>query len=306
MDEFELIEKYFAAADVSADVAIGIGDDGAVLIPTPGQQLVTVVDTLVEAVHFPAGTDAYDIGYRAVAVNLSDIAAMGARPRWMTLALTLAEANEDWVSEFSQGLRDAAAPYAVSLVGGDTTSGTSCVVSVQVTGDVPSDGAITRHGARPGDTIYVSGTIGDAAAGLRLIESGTPNTALAQRFLRPTARVSLGLGLRGHASAAIDISDGLLGDLKKLLSASGVGGVVNVDQVPLSTSLTDAFDTDTARRFAMLGGDDYELCFTTTNLPEALASDVTAIGIVEDTDGLRCKLDGDIVDYDHPGYTHFS
>ena len=166
MDEFELIRRYFDQPTTDDSVRVGVGDDGAVLVPAVGRELVTVIDTLVEGVHFPAKLQADAIGYRAVAVNLSDIAAMGARPRWMTLALTLDEANEKWLEGFASGLYAAAEEHHVSLVGGDTTSGTQKVISIQITGDVDPGMSISRAGASFGDLLFVSGTIGDAAAGL--------------------------------------------------------------------------------------------------------------------------------------------
>ncbi len=305
MDEFALIDRYFASADVGPDVAIGIGDDGAVVSPEPGKQLISVVDTLVEDVHFPAEIDAFDIGFRSVAVNLSDIAAMGGRPRWMTLALTLTHPDEHWLQRFADGLAAAAGPHGVSLIGGDTTAGPTCVVSVQVTGDVDADKAIPRSGAQVGDTIYVSGAVGDAAAGLHAIESGQSAAELMTRFLRPTARVELGQSLVGVANAAIDISDGLLGDLKKLLAASVVGGTVDLGRLPISEALADYCDAAQQRHYALSGGDDYELCFTASTLPDDLVSQVTAIGVVTADDGVTCMLDGDVVTFDEQGYRHF-
>lgn len=307
MDEFELIGRYFARQGEARGVAVGIGDDGAVLQPDPERDLVTVIDTLVGGVHFFRDIDAWHLGYRAVAVNLSDVAAMGASPRWMTLALTLAEANQDWLRNFSAGLFAAADEHNVALVGGDTTSGDNVVVSVQITGDVEAGKAILRSGASPGDTIYVTGTVGDAAAGLVCIESGKSNELLENRFLKPQARVRCGRELVGIASAAIDISDGLHGDLQKLLTASGVGADVNLDALPVSAALREQFGDDDVRRFALGGGDDYELCFTTArDLPAAVADvPVTAIGTVNDSGQLTLRDAGGIVPFEHSGYRHF-
>lgn len=307
VDEFELIRKYFVGADEAEGVVVGIGDDGAVLQPDPDRELVSVVDTIVAGVHFPEGTDAFDIGYRSVAINVSDIAAMGARPRWMTLALTLPSAKKKWLRGFAEGLRAAAAEYDVALVGGDTTSGKELVVSVQVIGDVIAGAALLRNGARAGDTIYVTGTVGDAAAGLELMNSGTPDDALSARFLRPTARVSYGQSLVGVASAVIDLSDGLYGDLRKLLSASGVGAVLNLDSLPMSDALQSKYDLAAQREFALAGGDDYELCFTVTagSLPDAGDLRVTAIGTVTAGSGIVCHDGGNVVPYDDSGYLHF-
>ncbi len=343
VDEFELIRRYFvrdaAADDIGAGIVVGIGDDGAVLRPPPGKDLVAVVDTLVEAVHFPQAFDAADLGFRAVAVNLSDIAAMGAEARWMTLALTLRSADEAWLADFAEGLRAAADPHGVMLVGGDTTSGERIVVSVQITGFVQAGAAIPRSGARAGDTVYVSGTIGDAAAGLTLLNDAVVNSRpasgpnrsedkavaadstsgseapmdvaaagyLISRFRRPTARLALGCALTGVASAAIDISDGLYGDLAKLLTASGVGAEIDVERLPLSPALTECFDIETARRFALSGGDDYELCFTASEAVDAELAGVpiTAIGRVTDATGIAVTANGKALPYEDSGYVHF-
>lgn len=307
MDEFELIERYFARQGEARGVVVGIGDDGAVLQPDPGRELVTVVDTLVSRVHFPAGIDAYHLGYRAVAVNLSDIAAMGARPLWMTLALTLDEANPDWLEKFAAGLFAAANENDVALVGGDTTSGDNVVVSVQITGDVEPGRALLRSGAAPGETIYVTGSVGDAAGGLACIESKQANEYLVQRFLEPTARIGCGRELVGVASAAIDISDGLYGDLQKLLAASGTGADVDLNALPISAALRDQFGDTDARQFALAGGDDYELCFTSAaDVVETLAGvGVTAIGTVNDSGQLTLRDETGVVPFEDSGYRHF-
>ena len=306
MDEFDLIRRYFQCDAQSPGVIVGVGDDGAILQPSPGTQQVQVTDTLVEGVHFPANVDARDIGYRVVAVNLSDIAAMGARPRWMTLALTLWDKDESWVEEFAAGLLAAAAQHGVALVGGDTTQGDSVVVTVHVSGEVDEGAAILRSGAKPGDTVFVSGTVGDAAAGLELIGEGVVDDALVERFLKPTPRVELGLALSGRAHAAIDISDGLIADLRKMLDASGAGAEIEIDNIPLSDALQARFDLDTAYRFAMTGGDDYELCFTAPADAVADIDGITAIGTVTENDALVCRRDGSIVEVDTSGYRHFA
>ncbi|MDX1516951.1 MAG: thiamine-phosphate kinase, partial [Woeseiaceae bacterium] len=203
MDEFELIRRYFSPAAAADGVVTGVGDDGAVLEPTPGRQLVTVIDTLVEGTHFPRDFNPADLGYRVVAVNLSDVAAMGAVPRWMTLALSLPEADHDWLSPFAEGLFTAAHEFDVALVGGDTTVSPERVATVQITAEVEPGKALLRSGARPGDRIYVTGTIGDAAAGLDGLLHGHAVKELAARFARPSARVHYGRALAGVASAAI-------------------------------------------------------------------------------------------------------
>ena len=287
-------------------VVIGVGDDGAVLQTSAGTHQVQVTDTLVEGVHFPANISARDIGYRVVAVNLSDVAAMGARPRWMTLALTLWDKDESWVQEFAEGLLSAAAQYDVALVGGDTTQGDSVVVTVHVSGEVAEGKAILRSGAKPGDTVFVSGTVGDAAAGLELIRQEIPDNGLVQRFLKPTPRIGLGLALVGRAHAAIDVSDGLIADLRKMLDASGVGAEVDIGSIPLSDPLRARFDLDTACQFAMTGGDDYELCFTAAADAVAEIDGVTPIGTVTRNTDLVCRRDGNIVEVDTSGYRHFT
>lgn len=315
MDEFELIATYFVRPDSRADVIEGIGDDGAVLRPPPGMDLVTVVDTLVGDVHFPAGTDetsARSVGHRSVAVNLSDIAAMGAEPRWMTLALTLPGATAEWLRLYAEGLHRIAQEHGVALVGGDTTSGDCIVSTVQITGLVEPGRAVCRSGARPGDTVYVTGTVGDAAAGLYLLEQPEPRVSelhemLQDRFQFPAPRVAVGRELANFASAAIDISDGLYTDLGKLLAASGVGATIDFDRLPLSASLRACFDEDRRRRFALSGGDDYELCFTSArDLPREIAGvPVTAIGTVTAGSGIDCESGGAVVDFVDSGYVHF-
>ena len=317
MDEFELIRRFFDHPTTDESVRIGVGDDGAVLVPDAGRELIAVIDSLVEGVHFPTNLPADAVGYRAVAVNLSDIAAMGGRPRWMTLALTLDEANEKWLEEFAAGLFVAAEEHNVRLVGGDTTRGMQKVISIQITGDVDPGMSISRSGASPGDLIFVSGTVGDAAAGLSFIEGGEVLTkekqVLVDRFCRPTARVSLGQALAGIASAAIDVSDGLYSDILKMLGQSDVGGTMEIDSIPMSSALQNSFDDEKSLQFALAGGDDYELCFTVLPdneqtviaLAEQCGVPVTRIGEVQVGSGLRCTRAGSSFDFDHGGYRHF-
>lgn len=308
MDEFELISRYFVRSGEARGTIIGIGDDGAVLQPDGGRELIVVIDTLVEGVHFPQDIDAADLGYRSVAVNLSDIAAMGGCPRWMTLALTMPVANEQWIGRFAEGLHAAAAEHDITLVGGDTTRGENTVVTVQITGDVAADKAILRAGGKIGDTIFVTGTLGDAAAGLELSSLGQADEYLLGRFLRPSARVRLGQSLVGVASAAIDVSDGLFADLNKLLAASGVGAEIDLASLPISAALQSSFDANAQRRFALSGGDDYELCFTApaNALPDTGDTRVTAIGKVTAGNTIVCRLGGDIVEFADSGYRHFN
>jgi thiamine-monophosphate kinase len=296
---------------------LGIGDDGAIVRPDAGRELVVVADTLVEGVHFPRNMDASDIGYRVVAVNLSDIAAMAARPRWMTLAITLAANDSQWLERFSLGFHEIADQYSVVLVGGDTTRGRETVVTVQIIGDVDPGAAIRRSGARPGDAIYVTGTPGDAAGGLALWQSnavhGEDATRLYRRFARPTPRVSFAARLAKLASAAIDVSDGLYADIGKLLAASRAAGRIDVDCLSLSAPLTAIHGKETAMQFALGGGDDYEIAFTApqsgiasiVKLADECALQVTRIGEVIAGSGLSCYRGGHPIDYQHPGYRHF-
>lgn len=307
MDEFDLIRRFFDRAGSAAGVVVGIGDDGAVVEPSAGMQQVLVIDTLVEGIHFPEGFNPADIGYRVVAVNISDIAAMGARPRWMTLALSLPDAQPDWLEAFSEGLLAAAAEYEVILVGGDTTRAPQVVATVQVCGEVETGTAILRSGAQPGDVVYVTGTVGDAAAGLQGLLQGQPVRQLVDRFARPAARVAAGRRLRQHASAMIDLSDGLLGDVGKLVAASNVGAEIDLEKLPLSDVLRENFSADEQLRFALTGGDDYELCFTAAGpVPDCGIVPVTAIGIVTAKGGVVCRQNGSQVSVSDPGYRHFS
>ncbi len=304
MDEFELIRRYFSRPAGAPGIVTGVGDDGAVLRPEPGRDQVQVIDTLVEGVHFPADISAADVGYRVVAVNLSDVAAMGAVPRCMTLALTLPKKDQQWISDFADGLYTAAGEFDVALIGGDTTSGAQLVATVHVTADVETGQALLRSGARVGDTIFVTGTLGDAAAGLLLLGRGEHDDYLVGRFLRPSARIETGRRLLGRASAAIDVSDGLAGDLGKLLDASSVGGIIDIERLPLSAALEARLDEPERVRLAVTGGDDYELCFTARPADVEGIEGVTAIGTVVDGSGLQCRNRGVIVEYDDSGYRH--
>lgn len=307
MDEFELIARYFSRPSDSPAVVLGVGDDGAVLRPFAGRDLVTVIDTMVAGTHFPASMRAEDIGYRAVAINLSDIAAMGAEPRWMTLALTLVDADPRWLEAFAGGLYEAAAEWGVALVGGDTTRGDQLVVSVQMEGDLEPGTAVYRSGAKPGDSIFVTGTVGDAAAGLSRFARSSRDDYLVRRFARPTARVGVGRALAGVAHAAIDVSDGLAGDLCKILEASGAGAELDLQRLPLSQELLAAAGRERALDYAMRGGDDYELCFTLPEsaLPAAVVNQVTAIGRITGGPGLVCRDGETVVPFEDAGYRHF-
>lgn len=261
MTEDELIERFFSGAAIHReDVILGIGDDAAVLAPPADRQIVSAVDTINEGIHFPAGLPARAIGYRALAVNLSDLAAMGAEPAWATLSLSIPEADENWLAEFASGLLGLARRYGVSLIGGDTVRG-PLSVSVGLQGFVEPGRQITRAGARPGDAIFLTGQTGEAAAGLELIaDSGTG--PLVDRFLSPEPRVDVGSDLVGIATSAIDISDGLAVDLGRLARASGVEALLDLDRLPISEKVVQLYGAERSRELALAGGDDYELCFT--------------------------------------------
>lgn len=304
MDEFELIRRFFPQADADG-IVLGIGDDAAVLEVPPGYQLVQALDTMIEDVHFPAALPPADIARRLVAANLSDLAAMAAIPRWMLLSLAVPEVDANWLAAFAEGLRSAARAGGITLVGGDTTRAPVVSLSLQVTGMVEPGEAVTRGGARAGDGLYVSGHPGDAAGGLRVFAEGGENEALYRAFAHPVCRTGLARELRHHMSAAIDISDGLYGDLGKLLSASGVAARLQLDRLPLSAPLVAAFGEAGARRLALTGGDDYELLFTAPAMPDRLPGDVTRIGDIVAGDGIECLDGDDIVDFRDPGYLHF-
>jgi thiamine-monophosphate kinase len=292
LNEFELIAHYFARQPVArADVALGIGDDAAVLDVPAGKQLVVSTDMLVAGVHFPENTDAVSIGHKSLAVNLSDLAAMGATPAWYTLNLSLPQADPAWLEGFCQGMFALAVKYDAALVGGDTTRG-PLTIGIQIMGLVPHGQALKRAGARPGDRIYVTGLLGEAALGLRVAQGQLklPDEYLANvltQLNRPMPRVPAGLRLRGLASACIDISDGLAADLGHILTASQVGARIHLKCLPLSPAYDAAFE-QVGWQAVLAGGDDYELCFT---IPPAQE---TAFRIASAHFGVPCSYIGDI------------
>jgi thiamine-monophosphate kinase len=317
--EFSLIEQYFSHLTTErADVTLGIGDDCALLQCPAGKELAVSIDTLVEGVHFFADVNPHALGYKALAVNLSDLAAMGAEPAWFTLALTLPDYNPAWLEGFSSGLAKAAEASGIQLVGGDTTRG-PLTISIQVHGLVDAGQAIRRDSAKPGDRIYVSGTLGDAGAALKhRLEAWSPEilvdsdwTALQQRLEYPTPQNELARTIRHFASAAIDISDGLLADLSHILKRSNVGAKLLTQQLPLSSSMKK-LPQELAMEVALGSGDDYELCFT---VPQELVmefeqqcSDVTCIGEITSESGLiMVDADGQEINATiRKGYDHFS
>lgn len=319
LSEFELIHRYFSDLAVHReDVVLGVGDDCALLQPPAGRQLAVSMDTLVAGRHFSPGADAEALGHKCLAVNLSDLAAMAAEPAWVTLALTLPSADEDWLGGFATGFGALAAEHGVQLVGGDTTRG-PLSITVQVHGFVTPGQALRRAGARPGDLVYVSGTLGDAGLAL-LAEQGACVDAehlpfLRQRLHRPTPRLALGCRLAGLASAAIDLSDGLGSDLRHICEASRVGATLYLDKLPRSAEVERYVRETGDWALPLAAGDDYELCFTVPPerqaAVEALAAELDSslswVGLIEPGEGLRAMLpDGQTSEEIPSGYDHFT
>jgi len=323
LGEFALIDRFFRDLGVRRDdVDLGVGDDAAVLACPAGMRLVAAIDTLVEGRHFPPGSPAASIGHRALAVNLSDLAAMGASPAWALLALTLPEAEPAWLGEFAAGFGALARAHGVALVGGDTTAG-PLSVTVQLLGFAAPKRALLRSGGRAGDVVFVTGTPGDAAFGLALEigreapagpEATDAERQLRERFLYPTPRVAWGEALVGWASAAQDISDGLAGDLAKLAAASGCGAEIDLERLPLSAALLGRAGRDAAERLALTGGDDYELVFSVpaarleafTEHARRSVIDCSAIGRLTAGEGLQLRRAAHVMQFSHSGYEHFS
>lgn len=323
VNEFDLIDLISArCAGSRADVRIGIGDDAAVVGMPPAHELVVCTDTLVAGVHFPHGTAAFDIGWKSLAVNLSDIAAMGATPAWATLALTLPTADRDFVAAFADGFAGLAGLYHLALIGGDTTSG-PLSITVTALGFSAPDRALRRDGARVGDAVYVTGTLGDAAAGLRLLNASHPagdsereaRGYLLERLNRPQPRVAAGAFLRDVASSCIDVSDGLLADLGHVAARSGVGIEIDIDRLPASNALLLLISSDARSALQMTGGDDYELAFTANVADEStmlqdlarIGEVAVRIGRVVEGSGVRVfDAHGTAVDTARRGWEHFA
>ncbi|WP_019600776.1 thiamine-phosphate kinase [Teredinibacter turnerae] len=312
LGEFDLIRDYFARAQDAPGVALGIGDDCALLEIPPSEQLAVSVDTLVADVHFPADAEPYLVAERALCVSLSDLAAMGAQPRWITLCLTLPAFDEAWLAGFSAGLFSRTKAYGCSLVGGDTTRG-PLAISVQVMGTVPVGQALQRKGAQVGDGIYVSGPLGDGAAALALVRGEletTPSESayLRERYFQPEPCFDWGHALRGIANAAIDVSDGLVQDLGHICSSSGVAGLVYLERLPFSAAV-NRLDNTARYQAALAGGDDYQLCFTVPagrqSALEELELTAFRIGDVVAGSGVRCQLNGADYPISKTGYQHF-
>lgn len=345
LKEFDIIARYFsdivpaASANTSVTVELGVGDDCAVLNLPDGHRLALSIDTLVAGRHFPADANAFDIAQRAVAVAVSDLAAMGATPLAFTLAICLPEVDSRWLQAFSHGLRKAAQVYSLPLIGGDTTKG-PLTITVQVHGTLAVGCGLKRSGASSGDRIFVSGTLGDGAAALAVVDPSVQfgTTPLStehltekqrayfhQQFYAPTAQINLGQSLLSVASAAIDISDGLLADLGHICKASGLGALIQMDKLPLSQELlalataqlpgNNADDAlDCALGYALCGGDDYELCFTVAEqqcqtmieVAAQLGVAITEIGEMVVGDAVVClDKNGKPMYFSHRGYQHF-
>jgi thiamine-monophosphate kinase len=319
LGEFDLIRRYFSRMGAGRDdVVLGVGDDAALLCVPADAELAAAVDTIVAGRHFPHGSDARSIGHRALAVNLSDLAAMGATPAWATLALTMPSAESEWLERFSGGFADLANDYGVALVGGDTTAG-PLTISVQIMGHVARGTALRRSGGQAGDLLAVTGTLGDAGAGLALatapgaIEDSPAAQELVRRFEYPAPRVEFGIAARGIATAAMDLSDGLAGDLPKLASASGLAAHIDIERLPLSNAMRAVASPQQARNWALCAGDDYELLVAVPSrhyaalaaLAARLNLRLTTIGELRRGNAVTWALNGVESAPPVPGYDHF-
>lgn len=316
--EFDVIKQYFSKiTDTinSLDIRLAMGDDAAIVSVPEDKELVICTDTLNEGIHFPVETSAYNIAYKALMVNLSDIAAMGAEPKWFTLNVSLPSINKTWLESFSKGLSEIAAKYNLNLIGGDTTRG-PLSITITLAGHINKNSALTRANAKIGDKVYLSGCTGEAAYGLAcLTDSSSPLSATAEYFVsrlnKPTARIELGLSLLDIANACIDISDGLLADVSHIAQASGCGIQLNLESIPLP----DINDIEQARHYALSGGDDYELVFTVAEenqqaLNELISESelkITHIGRVVAQQGVQVvDENGNPIKTNKAGYQHFS
>ncbi|MGZ5067452.1 MAG: thiamine-phosphate kinase [Usitatibacter sp.] len=314
--EFDLIARHFTKP--AGNAVLGVGDDCALVDVTNGMDLAVSTDTMVSGTHFFPDVDPENLGHKTLAVNLSDIAAMGAMPYWAMLALTLPSVDHDWLSAFAKGFFDLAAEYNVSLIGGDTTRG-PLTITVTILGQVPTGAALRRNGAKAGNDVWVSGNIGDAALAVahrhgKVVLTEADYREAVMRLYEPTPRVALGQALRGMATSAIDISDGLLADLGHICRLSGVGATVDLGSIPVSEIGARHFNDDKALAAIVAGGDDYELCFTApanaresiAELTDVLGVPLTRIGQVKRGKGVSLLADGKPVKIDGRGFDHFS
>ncbi|HZV62932.1 MAG TPA: thiamine-phosphate kinase [Methylophilaceae bacterium] len=315
--EFDLIRKYFSRP--THQTPLGVGDDAALIAPDAGMALAVSTDMLVVGTHFLPEANPFHVGWKSLAVNLSDMAAMGALPKWATLALALPTADETWVEQFAAGFFMCADKYQVDLIGGDTTRG-PLTISVQIMGEVRANQTLLRSGAKPGDEIWVSGKLGDAALALAALQG---RHALDQDELdaclsalnTPQPRVELGLLLNVMVHSAIDISDGLLADLGHILQASNVGAEINLQHVPCSHIARSRLADPLVQQMVLAGGDDYELCFTAparnhaeiAKMATLIGVPLTRIGTITEASGLVVRgLDNQIININKPGFDHFA
>ncbi|NQZ22340.1 MAG: thiamine-phosphate kinase [Colwellia sp.] len=319
MKEFELIRHYFTEQIVKRkDVHLGIGDDCALVTPPERQHIAVTTDTLVAGVHFPLTTSARAIGHKSIAVNLSDLAAMGAEPSWISLAITLPEIDEQWIDEFCVGVFELCEFYNVQLIGGDTTQG-PLSISVTAQGFVPFDKHISRSGAKAGDWLYVTGEIGGAALALQHIQGKVVvepkyQDEVIKRLDFPQARILAGQALREYATSAIDLSDGLVADLEHICKASSVGANIVLDNLPIPLALTETIGAEKAYDMALKGGDDYELLFSVAEenrvgMETVLANSgnkITCIGQLNGSDNITTTLNSKPVVLNVKGFQHFS
>lgn len=318
MKEFDLIGRYFTEQVVRRkDVVLGIGDDCAIVSPDERHHIAITTDTLVAGVHFPKNTAPRAIGHKAIAVNLSDLAAMGAEPNWISLALTLPDSNEEWLSEFCAGVFELAEYYNVQLIGGDTTQG-PLTVTVTAQGSIPKDKHLSRSGAKAGDWLYLTGDVGDAALALKFLNNEVDvqsifHEQILTKLDYPKPRVLAGQALREYASSAIDVSDGVISDLGHICKASNVGANLVLDSLPLSKAMLDSLPQEDAVKLALTGGDDYELLFTVSEdnkvgMETAMSNagvKVTCIGQLNGTEKITTTLDSKPIKIDAKGFEHF-
>ncbi len=320
MKEFTVIDSFFTRKSCQRkDVIIPVGDDCAITRVPDGQQLATTTDTLISGVHFPTDSSAKSIAHKSLAVSLSDLAAMGAEPAWFSLSLSMPASDEAWLKDFSDTLHSLCEYYSIELIGGDTVQG-PLVITITAQGFVPDSQAITRAGAKPGDLIYVTGTLGDAGVGLKLALEQKHQECQHSRYLRnrldfPTPRVLAGTMLRRLATSAIDLSDGLISDIRHVLRASATGAVVHMEQLPLSDAMLSLVDANQALDYAVSAGDDYELLFTVpteqvTNLERAMLHcnvPITCIGqMTGEAQKLQLFQNKKIWEPRVKGFEHFS
>jgi len=319
MKEFELIKHFFSEQVIKRkDVVLGIGDDCAIVSPAERQNIAITTDTLVAGVHFPHETNARAIGHKSIAVNLSDLAAMGAEPSWLSLAITMPEVDLKWIEEFCLGAFELCEYYNVQLIGGDTTQG-PLSITVTAQGLVPINKHLTRSGAKAGDWIYVTGEVGDAALALKHIlhevnVAPEYRESVQHSLDFPTPRILAGQALRGYASAAIDLSDGIISDLGHLCTASKVGANIVLDHLPISKALRATVGMEKAFEMALTGGDDYELLFTVSEdnkvgIETALANTsnaITCIGQINRSEKITTTLNHKVVAIKTKSFEHFS